>query len=78
VAIGRTKLGTELALVVSIAALTGGSMAPAGAAAQSDGFPIYGEDKWLGSMNLFTDPTFTRYFNRVTPENAGTWGSVAG
>jgi hypothetical protein len=78
VAIGRTKLGTKLALVVSIAALTGGSMAPPGAAAQSDGFPIYGEDKWLGSVNLFTDPTFTQYFNRVTPENAGTWGSVAG
>jgi GH35 family endo-1,4-beta-xylanase len=78
VAIGRTKLGTKLALVVSIAALTGESMAPAGAAAQSDGFPIYGEDKWLGSVNLFTDPTFTQYFNQVTPENAGKWGSAAG
>lgn len=53
-------------------------MAPAGAAAQSDRFVIYGEDKWLGSLNLFTDPTFTQYFNQVTPENAGTWGSVAG
>jgi GH35 family endo-1,4-beta-xylanase len=78
VAIGRTKLGTKLALVVSIVALTGASMAPAGAAARSDGFPIHGEDKWLGSVNLFTDPTFRQYFNQVTPENAGKWGSAAG
>src|SRR5688500_3285043 len=35
VAIGRAKLGTTLALVVSIAALTGGSMTAARAAAQS-------------------------------------------
>ena len=33
VTLRRTKLGTKLALVVSIAALTGVSMAPAGAAA---------------------------------------------
>ena len=78
VTLGRTKLGTKLALVVSIAALTGVSLAPAGAATQSDGFPIYGEDKWLGSVNVFTNPMFTQLFNQVTPENAGKWGVAAG
>ena len=63
------------ALVVSIAALA----APPAASAQSGpDFPIYGEDKWLGNINLFTQPTFTQYLNQVTPENAGKWGSAAG
>jgi GH35 family endo-1,4-beta-xylanase len=29
-------------------------------------------------VNLFTDPMFTQFFNQVTPENAGKWGSAAG
>ncbi len=63
-------------LVVSIAAL---AASPPGASAQSGpDFPIYGEDKWLGNVNLFTQPTFTTYWNQVTPENAGKWGSAAG
>ena len=63
------------ALVVAITALA----APPGASAQSGpDFPIYGEDKWLGNINLFTQPTFTQYWNQVTPENAGKWGSAAG
>ena len=33
-------------------------------------FPVYGKDKWLGSVNEFTRPLFTQYFNQVTPENA--------
>jgi GH35 family endo-1,4-beta-xylanase len=37
-----------------------------------------GQDKFLGSVNLFTDPMFTQLFNQVTPENAGKWGSAAG
>jgi GH35 family endo-1,4-beta-xylanase len=41
-------------------------------------FPISGEDKFLGSVNLFADPMFTQFFNQVTPENAGKWGSAAG
>ena len=57
----------------------GVSLAPAGAAAQSGpGFPVYGPDQWLGSVNEFTRPLFTQYFNQVTPENAGKWGSAAG
>ncbi len=63
------------ALVVAITALA----APPAASAQSGpDFPIYGEDKWLGNINLFTQPTFTQYWNQVTPENAGKWGSAAG
>ena len=31
-----------------------------------------------GSVNDFTRPLFTQYFNQVTPENAGKWGSAAG
>ena len=77
VATGRTKL----MLIVSILALPGLSLPVTGAAAQSDepnaeAFPITGQDKFLGSVNLFTDPLFTQYFNQVTPENAGKWGSV--
>jgi endo-1,4-beta-xylanase len=44
----------------------------------AEGFPISGEDKFLGSVNLFTDPMFVQFFNQVTPENAGKWGSAAG
>jgi GH35 family endo-1,4-beta-xylanase len=63
------------ALVISIAALA----APPGASAQSGpDFPIYGEDKWLGNVNTFTQPQFLQYFNQVTPENAGKWQSAAG
>jgi len=63
----------RLALIGSAAAL---ALAPSGAAAQ--GFPIAGEDKWLGSVNDFTNQLFPQYFNQVTPENAGKWGSAAG
>jgi GH35 family endo-1,4-beta-xylanase len=64
---------TRLAVAVSIAALAGAAPATA-----QSGFPIYGQDKWLGSVNEFTRPLFTQYFNQVTPENAGKWGSAAG
>ena len=79
VATGRTKL----ALIIAILALASASLAPARAAQSGDeadagGFPISGQDKFLGSVNLFTDALFTRHFNQVTPENAGKWGSVAG
>jgi endo-1,4-beta-xylanase len=60
------------------AALAGALLSAPGAAAQAPGFPIYGEDKWLGSVNELTRPAFTQYFNQVTPENAGKWGSAAG
>ena len=55
--------------VVALAAtaLAGAAMAPAAAHAQ---FPVYSKDKWLGSINEFTRPLFTQYFNQVTPENA--------
>jgi endo-1,4-beta-xylanase len=52
--------------------------APSTAAAQSSPFPISGKDKFLGSISLFTDPSFKQYFNQVIPENAGKWGSAAG
>ena len=32
----------------------------------------------LGSVNELTRPLFPQYFNQVTPENAGKWGSAAG
>lgn len=38
-----------------------------------------GQDKWLGNVygsGQLTD--FTQYWNQVTPENAGKWGSVEG
>ena len=47
------------------------------ASAQSS-FPLLSQDKWLGSVNDFTRPQFLQYFNQVTPENAGKWGSAAG
>ena len=66
-------------MVLSVVALAGASLAPAGASAQSGaGFPVYGTDQWLGSVNEFTRPLFLPYFNQVTPENAGKWGSAAG
>src|SRR4051794_3717679 len=64
----------RLAAAVAVAVL---AVVPAQAVAQS-GFPIYGQDKWLGSVNEFTQPLFLQYFNEVTPENAGKWGSAAG
>src|SRR5690242_15767819 len=66
----------RLAAATAVAAL---SLIPATAAAQSGpGFPLFGKDKWLGSVNELTQPLFTQYFNEVTPENAGKWGSAAG
>jgi endo-1,4-beta-xylanase len=66
----------RLAAAAAVAAL---SLIPATAAAQSGpGFPLFGKDKWLGSVNELTQPLFTQYFNEVTPENAGKWGSAAG
>ena len=56
-----------------VAALVAASLGSAPSYAQS-GFP----DKWLGSVNEFTRPSFTQWFNEVTPENAGKWGSAAG
>jgi endo-1,4-beta-xylanase len=52
--------------------------APAAGAQSAPGFPIYGEDRWLGNVNELTRPLFKTYFNQVTPENAGKWGSAAG
>jgi GH35 family endo-1,4-beta-xylanase/PKD repeat protein len=71
---------------LALAATVGGSgtAAPPPASAQAHhslvagDFPISGEDKFLGSVNLFSDPMFTHFFNQVTPENAGKWGSAAG
>ena len=56
-------------------ALAGAVLAPSTASAQ---FPIWGRDKFLGSVNELTNPLFTQYFNEITPENAGKWGSAAG
>jgi len=65
-----------MAAGAAIAAL---AVAPATSGAQSGpDFPIYGEDKWLGNINLFTNAQFTQFFNQVTPENAGKWGVAAG
>jgi endo-1,4-beta-xylanase len=62
-----------------LAALVAASLAPAESLAQSGpGFPLYGQDKWLGSVNEFTRASFLQWFNEVTPENAGKWGSAAG
>ena len=67
------RSGGKLALAIAVAALAGASPAHA-----QSGFPIRGKDKFLGSVNDFTNPLFTRYFNQVIPENAGKWGSAAG
>src|SRR5690606_17827018 len=38
-----------------------------------------GQDKWLGNVCCGSQLTdFTDYWNQVTPENAGKWGSVEG
>ncbi len=67
---------TRIAGGVTVAVLAGAALAaPAGA---QSSFPIYGKDKWLGSVNELTRPLFTQYFNEITPENAGKWGSAAG
>ncbi|HEY6889472.1 MAG TPA: endo-1,4-beta-xylanase [Solirubrobacter sp.] len=69
----RSRLtGGAVAAVVAAALL----VVPSGAAGQA--FPALGKDKWLGSVNELTRPLFTQYFNQVTPENAGKWGSAAG
>jgi endo-1,4-beta-xylanase len=62
---------------VTIAVLAGAALASTPAAAQSS-FPINGKAKWVGGVNEFTRPLFTQYFNEITPENAGKWGSAAG
>src|SRR4051795_5275732 len=67
------------ARLVAAAVAAGAMLVPAGAAAQSGpSFPLFGKDKWVGSINDFTQPLFTQYFDEVTPENAGKWGSAAG
>jgi GH35 family endo-1,4-beta-xylanase len=72
------------ALALAATGWGSGATAPPPASAQdhpspaAGDFPISGEDKFLGSVNLFTDPMFTQFFNQVTPENAGKWGSAAG
>src|SRR3954469_3814341 len=67
------------ARLVAAAVAAGAMLVPARGDAQSGpGFPLYGKDKWLGSVNEFTRPSFTQWFNQVTPENAGKWGSAAG
>ena len=70
---------------LALAATVGGSgaTAPSPANAQTDpslaaGFQISGDDRFLGGVNQFGDPMFTQFFNQVTPENAGKWGSAAG
>lgn len=36
-----------------------------------------GKGKWLGNIiNTSTPANFSTYWNQVTPENAGKWGSV--
>ncbi|MGA9121119.1 MAG: endo-1,4-beta-xylanase, partial [Bacteroidota bacterium] len=37
-----------------------------------------GQTKFLGSSIGILRPTFSTYFNQVTPENDGKWGSVEG
>lgn len=38
-----------------------------------------GKDKWLGNVHSSTQvERFTNYWNQVTPENSGKWGSVEG
>ena len=61
-AVGATLVSTATASAQSGAELPG----------------LSAKDKWLGSVNELTRPLFTQYFNQVTPENAGKWGSAAG
>src|SRR5690348_2879028 len=62
----------------AVAAIVGAALLSAPSIAVGQGFPVFGKDKWLGSVNELTRPLFTEYFNEVTPENAGKWGSAAG
>src|SRR3954451_8665974 len=64
----------RLALAAMAAAFTLGTTT---AHAQT-AFPLYGKDKWLGSVNDFTNTLFPQHFNFIIPENAGKWGSAAG
>jgi endo-1,4-beta-xylanase len=60
----------QLLAALSLVAL---AMLPTHAVAQI----ANGKSKFLGStINGSTPSTFTRYWNQVTPENAGKWGSV--
>jgi hypothetical protein len=78
---GRKRLVTAIPIAVLLA---GGLVVPTGAEERAVGdearsdFPIYGEDKFLGSVNQFNNPMFTELFNQVAPENAGKWGVAAG
>src|SRR3954449_5128633 len=66
------------ARLVAAAIAAGVLLVPAGAAAQSGpSFPLFGKDKWVGSVNDFNQPLFTQDFDEVTHENAGKWGSAA-
>ena len=71
--------GTRLALVVvTVLMVVGGVAAPVAAQpTEEDDFPIWGEDKFLGSISQFNNPLFPQLFNQVAPENAGKWGSAA-
>src|SRR4051812_41074814 len=40
------------------------------------GFPMYGKDESLGNGNELTRPLCKTDFDRVTRENADTWGST--
>ncbi len=59
------------------AGLAGSTTPPAFAAAET-GLPLAaGKSKFLGSCHSASQATgFLDYFNQVTPENAGKWGSV--
>jgi len=66
----RTACALAVGATLACTATAGAQSAPS--------FPMYGQDKWLGSVNELTRPQFKTYFNQVTPENAGKWGSAAG
>ena len=66
----RTACALAVGATLACTATAGAQSAPS--------FPMYGQDKWLGSVNELTRPLFKTYFNQVTPENAGKWGSAAG
>src|SRR5690242_1248237 len=70
---GVRAAGAAAATVVAMALTPGVASAQSGAS-----FPLYGKDKWLGNVNELTRALFPVYFNQVTPENAGKWGSAAG
>src|SRR4051795_6296492 len=70
-------MGTRRLAVALAATAAAFTLGTATAHAQT-AFPLYGKDKWLGSVNDFTNTLFTQHFNFVIPENAGKWGSAAG